>query len=117
MKKGSSVLLLICAFSLCLVIGIFIGRNLNDDYTSFPQNDIKVDMNTPDADADYRLDINIATKAQLMELPGIGEMIADRILAYRTQYGQFQAIEDLMNVEGIGNKKLLQIESLIKVGG
>jgi len=117
MKKGSSILLLICALSLSLVVGIFIGRNLNDDYAKLPQNDDTGVVKVLEAENDYRLDINIATKAQLMELPGIGETIADRILTYRTQYGQFRATEDLMNIEGIGDKKLQQIEAYIKVGG
>ena len=38
MKKGASVLVLIFAFALCMVIGIFIGRNSRDDYYKLPQN-------------------------------------------------------------------------------
>lgn len=119
MKNGSKPLLLICALSFALVIGIFIGRNVKSDYAQLPESiasETAAESQTQ-TQTDYRLDINTATKVQLMELPGIGEKIADRIIAYRTQNGAFSSTDELMNVEGIGEKKLLQIESLIKAGG
>lgn len=121
MKNGSKLLLLICALSFALVIGIFIGRNVKSDYAQLPESiasETTAESQTQtQTQTDYRLDINTATKVQLMELPGIGEKIADRIIAYRTQNGAFSSTDELMNVEGIGEKKLLQIESLIKAGG
>lgn len=123
MKNGSKLLLLICALSFALVIGIFIGRNVKSDYAQLPESiasETAAESQTQtqtQTQTDYRLDINTATKVQLMELPGIGEKIADRIIAYRTQNGAFSSTDELMNVEGIGEKKLLQIESLIKAGG
>ena len=116
MKKGSGILLLICALSLCMVLGIFIGRNLHSDYVQLSHNSNAVTEPLPESTADYRLNINTASKAQLMDLPGIGETIADRIIAYRTANGPFQNIEDLMNVEGIGQKRMQQIETRIRAG-
>jgi competence protein ComEA len=52
-----------------------------------------------------------------VSLPGIGETLADRIIAYREANGPFQTIEDLQNVVGIGEKKLDQIAGLVGVGG
>lgn len=115
-KKGSSILLLICALSLCMVLGIFIGRNLPSEYAQLPQNSTVVTDPVTETTVDYRMDINTASKTELMELPGIGEKIADRIIAYRTAHGPFQSIEDLMNVEGIGEKKMQQIETWIRAG-
>lgn len=123
MKKGSMIQLSICALSLCLLIGIFIGRNLKDDYAELPQNSTATQINVTDVTDtteelhDYRIDINEATKIQLMELPGIGDLIAERIIAYREANGPFQSINDLLNVRGIGEKKLQAVEELIKVGG
>jgi competence protein ComEA len=51
-----------------------------------------------------------------MELHGIGELLAERIVAYREENGPFATIDDLMNVEGIGEKKLKAITEWIKVG-
>ena len=82
MKNGKCILLLVCILSLTLVIGIFIGRNLRSDYAKLPENKKADVLAVAEVPKDYRLDLNTATKVQLMELPGIGEMIADRIIAY-----------------------------------
>ena len=64
-----------------------------------------------DEDQPSKVDLNRATAEQLMELPGIGEKVAQRIIAYREEQGPFGAIEELMNVRGIGEKTYLKIES------
>ena len=55
--------------------------------------------------------VNIAAAPELERLPGIGPVLAQRIVEYRELNGPFQAIEDLLEVEGIGPAKL---ESLAK---
>lgn len=57
-----------------------------------------------------RISINTATVSELCNLNGIGESIAQRIIEYRENNGGFQAIEDLMNVKGIGEKKFEKIK-------
>jgi competence protein ComEA len=57
------------------------------------------------------LDLNHATEDELCGLPGIGPALAERIVAYRTQT-PFQSVEDLVNVPGIGDKKLEAIRPL-----
>ena len=47
-----------------------------------------------------------------MALPGIGEVLAERILSYRTEYGNFATVEGLLNVEGIGEKRIEEILDL-----
>lgn len=61
------------------------------------------------------LELNTAGKEELMELPGIGEVLAERIIAYRQENGGFHAVEDLLNVDGIGEKRLDAIRDLITV--
>lgn len=53
-----------------------------------------------------RLLLNQASKEKLIELPGIGPVLADRIIAYREQHGPFQDVNELLKIKGIGNKKL-----------
>jgi competence protein ComEA len=61
--------------------------------------------------------VNINTEGpdRLMLLPGIGEAKAAAIVRYRTQYGPFSSIEDIMNVSGIGKALFEQIKDRIKV--
>ena len=49
-------------------------------------------------------------------LPGIGAKVAARIVEYRTQKGPFRKIEDLMNVQGIGEKSFLKLKPQLTVG-
>ena len=62
------------------------------------------------------IDLNTATQAQLELLPGVGPELAKRIIAYREEYGRFVAKEQLMDVEGIGEKRYASLEPLITVG-
>lgn len=53
-------------------------------------------------DEPQSIDLNTADMQALMTLPRVGEVLAQRILDYRAQYGRFSACEQLMDVEGIG---------------
>lgn len=61
-----------------------------------------------------KININTCTKEELMSLPGIGDVLADRIIQYREKT-PFKKIEDLMNVSGIGEKKFESIKDMIIV--
>ena len=67
------------------------------------------------ASAEPRVNLNTATSEELVELPGIGETVAARIVAYRESNGSFQKIEELMNVKGIGEKTFLKLRSRLFV--
>ncbi len=62
------------------------------------------------------VNINTASQSQLEELPEIGPVTAQKIIAYRDQMGPFLKIEDIQNVEGIGSETFKKIEALITVG-
>ena len=59
------------------------------------------------------LHLNRATAAELDNLPGIGPVIAERIVAHRTEHGPFRAVEDLLDVPGIGEAKLASLRDLV----
>ncbi len=61
------------------------------------------------------INLNSATCKQLEELPGIGEVIAQRIVDYRTEHGGFKIVDELLEVEGIGSKKFEDIKDKVVV--
>jgi competence ComEA-like helix-hairpin-helix protein len=61
------------------------------------------------------VNINTATLDQLVGLPGIGPATAEKILEYRKENGPFESTEDLLEVNGIGPKKLAQIRPYLRL--
>ncbi len=59
------------------------------------------------------VNINLADKIQLMSLPFIGEVKAERIIQYREDFGKFESIEELMKVSGIGPKTLEKLKPFV----
>lgn len=62
-----------------------------------------------------RLDLNHASAGELESLPGIGTVLAQRVIAFRESVGRFQKIEDLRGVKGIGAKKFERLKSFVMV--
>lgn len=69
----------------------------------------------PPTASDARVNINTASADALMTLPGIGEVLAQRIIDYRTANGAFSAVSELTQVNGIGEKRLDAILDYITV--
>ena len=63
------------------------------------------------------VNVNTATVQQFEALPGIGPSTAQRIVAYREKNGPFKKLEDLMNVQGIGEKSFLKLRPHLTLGG
>jgi comEA protein len=64
-----------------------------------------------------KVNINTATIAELETLPRVGPKVAQRIVDFRTKNGNFKRIEEIMKVQGIGEKVYEDIKDLITVGG
>lgn len=67
----------------------------------------------PSRVAPAKININLATQAELETLPGIGPALASRIIAYRETNGPFRRIEDVKRVPGIGDKRFEELKDLI----
>ncbi|MEV4001425.1 ComEA family DNA-binding protein [Actinomadura sp. NPDC049753] len=61
------------------------------------------------------LDLNAATPDQLDDLPGVGPVLAQRIVAYRTQHGGFRSVEQLQDVSGIGAHRFADLKAMVRV--
>ncbi|MEQ8170412.1 MAG: helix-hairpin-helix domain-containing protein [Candidatus Eremiobacterota bacterium] len=64
-----------------------------------------------------KININTATLADLDSIPGIGPVIAQRIIDHRNGNGNFKSVEDIKNVKGIGEKTFEKIKDYIEVKG
>ncbi|TMQ71370.1 MAG: helix-hairpin-helix domain-containing protein [Candidatus Eisenbacteria bacterium] len=71
---------------------------------------------TPARPADAPLDLNRADARELDALPGIGPVLAERILTYRRERGAFRSVEDLLAVRGIGPRLFERLRPRLKVG-
>ena len=127
-KHSISVLLVITIIFGAFTIGFFLGRNQKEDTIAVyvPKElvtvPIKVQETAPPVTEEpmvisFPISINEADKEEIMALPGIGEVLADRIIEFRNTHGDFSSPEELLNVEGVGKKRLEEIMDLITVGG
>lgn len=66
-------------------------------------------------DTPFHININAASAQELEQLPGVGKVIAERIVAYREQYGNFRRPEELLMVNGVSDKKFREIQAMIVV--
>lgn len=87
---------------------------LSEDDKEF-NNITNVHMATTNNKNQTLLNINKANATELQMLPGIGQVLADRIIEYRMEKGNFNTVEDLKNVSGIGDKKFEDIKEKITV--
>lgn len=128
MKNKVSVLLaVVTALFVGFTLGLFVGRNTGSSTVTLA---VPAQMQTapttaatataqtvPEETVSFPVNINTADVDTLTALPGIGQVLAERIVAYRRQNGSFRAIEEITKVEGIGEKKAEAILDLITVGG
>ena len=86
-----------------------------EDDSSNSNDSSSTDMANSGSFQNKVININFASLSELVQLPGIGDVIAQDIIDYRNKYGQFKSKEELINVKGIGEKKFEKIKDLISV--
>lgn len=70
---------------------------------------------TNDNGINKRINVNKANREALESLPGIGPTYAKRIITYRSEYGEFESLEELKNIKGIAQKRLDKLMPFIKL--
>lgn len=114
MKKAITSSLVIFLAFLCLCIGVFLGRSSVGERAMITYALVPAETDPP---SDTAVNINTATVEELMTLPGVGEVLATRIITYRTENGPFKQIDELMLVDGIGLSTIDRFRHEITVGG
>lgn len=128
-RKIALVLLMLTLTFAGFCVGLFIGKqrepaSVTIYTTKTPTATVSESTATPEsppestqgaAYVDGLLDINLASIEDLTTLPGIGPVLAQRIVDYREQNGRFSSVEELRNISGIGEKRLSAILEYITV--
>ena len=70
---------------------------------------------TTGAGAAAPIDLNAAAAGDLDQLPGIGPVLAERIVSWRTEHGRFASVDQLRQVSGIGESKYQQLKARVRV--
>ena len=107
--------------------GVFLGRNYNRGdilITTVETKPAQTESSAAHTEASPAytaqksiVNINTATVEELMTLPEIGQVYAEKIIQYRIANGPFQTCADLLNITGIGPSRLEAILDFITVGG
>ena len=113
MKKGHVVLIFLTSAFLCILLGIYIGRNTVTLIPTVFSSNSKPAATGVNPENRGKININTATVSQLQLLPEIGEVLAQSIIEYREENGPFNTIDDLLKVNGIGTYRLNLIKDRI----
>lgn len=98
----------LAAIALLLIIAGLIGwRWYADRFRTRPS---ELQANTA-----HRIDINKASKSELLQIPGVGPQLAERIVSERESKGRFNSVDDLNRVHGIGDATVNKIRPWVKI--
>ncbi len=127
-KPGFSALVALTIAFFSFTLGYFLGANRSPqpvilsvptECQTMPSQTLPAETAAllPEETIAFPIDINTAGTEEFIALPGIGEVLAQRILDYREAHGKFTSLEELMNVSGIGTKRFETILDYITLGG
>ena len=107
------IVALTLVFSL-IMVGIYVHSTRIDESDAYTirTGDLAGEAEPVDA-VQWQVNINAASVEELTRLVGVGEVLAERIVTYREQHGPFRTVEELMEVDGIGESKLAAMKEQI----
>jgi len=123
-KPNLNPIILVSLFFVVFLVGFFLGRiNYAKTPSLLPSPVAHSEATQMHTDHSYdsfyngKLNINVAEAEDLILLPGIGKVLAQRIIDYRIRNGPYMSVDDLLKVEGIGTSILSKFSAYITIGG
>lgn len=118
-KKAYGKLFIIIFFIAAMILAGMLIEKRNSEYRSYfvtPQTSEQIGSDASrEVSAVLHVNINSDDPNELTQLNGIGEKMAQRIIDYRHEYGDFEVIEDIMRVPGIGTKRFDSFKNYIYI--
>jgi competence ComEA-like helix-hairpin-helix protein len=90
-------------------------RAADSSFAAFKEKLASVKIESSAARGELPVNINTASKGELLRIPGIGATLAERILDHRARVRGFGSINELQNVKGISKKKLEKLKPFVSV--
>jgi comEA protein len=90
-------------------------RSIDSSFAVFKEKLAADSLRRKGSPPSQAVNINTATKEELVALPGIGSTLADRIISFRENEGEFGSVEDLQQVKGISKKKIEKLKPHVTV--
>lgn len=117
-ERRQTRMLIVIALVFCALLAGYNAFYVPDaPLRSFIETDITSDLDGPESEqSSEKLDLNTATLEELDALDGIGPVIAQKIVDYREEYGGFSRLEELKEVQGIGDALLEKLRNQVTVG-
>ncbi len=97
-----------------LLFAVFVFFNVFGSRVTLPKGDGSVERTRASAE-ELKLELNEASVEELITVPGIGQVLAQRIVDYRLAYGPFGGVDELTAVSGIGEELLKSLRDYIYV--
>ena len=120
-KQLLSPILCVALLLFSFLMGFYVGRNSCREavLVSVPKQMLTEPSEVAETEQEicFPIDLNQADQKTIMELPGIGETLSLRIIAYRRERVKFVSVEELKQVDGITDKIFDKIKDLVYVGG
>lgn len=106
-QKLSKIFLVAICICVAIYIGVFIGRTSSADM--IPVASVEENPRV------HRIDLNSASLEDLKAIPGVSSGVAKAIIEYRKEYGDYYAVKELLDIEGISKELYEQIKPYVKV--
>ncbi len=114
MNKSPKNLVIGLILAISAITGFWLEYDEQQSYNSLPLATNSISEESQNS-TKKKININTASVAEIHSLYGIGEVLSEKIVAYRNEHGKFEVIEDIMKVNGIGRKTFDRIKENITV--